>query len=156
MRSVSRAASAALALCMVLLSFGSSALVEPKTEVAAAASAWGQAIGGGDVEKVLALYADDAVLWGTLSPTVRSNREALQDYFVNAFKVLPGLKVAFGDQLVRVYGNAAINTGYYTFSYVRDGEAKSLPARYSFTYVKNGERWLIVDHHSSAMPSPPK
>ena len=145
-----------LALCMVLLSFGSSALLEPKAEVAAAASAWGQAIGGGDVEKVLALYADDAVLWGTLSPTVRSNREALQDYFVNAFKVLPGLKVAFGDQLVRVYGNAAINTGYYTFSYVRDGEAKSLQARYSFTYIKNDERWLIVDHHSSAMPSPPK
>ena len=85
---------------------------------------------------------------------MRSNREALQDYFVNAFKVLPGVKVAFGDQLIRVYGNAAINTGNYTFSYVRDGEAKNLPARYSFTYVKNGERWLIVDHHSSAMTSP--
>ena len=34
-----------------------------------------------------------------------------------AFKALPGLKVAFGDQLIRVYGNAAVNTGYYTFSY---------------------------------------
>ena len=156
MRFFSKAASAALALCMLLLPFGSSALVEPKTEVAAAASAWGQAIGGGDPEKVLTLYADDAVLWGTLSPTVRSNRAALQDYFVNAFKVLPGLKVAFGDQLIRVYGNAAINTGYYTFSYVRDGEAKTLPARYSLTYVKNGERWLIVDHHSSAIPSTPR
>jgi len=141
---------------MLLLSFGSRALVESKTEVAATTSAWGQAIGGGDPENVLALYADDAVLWGTLSPTVRSNRAALQDYFVSAFKVLPSLKVAFGDQLIRVYGNAAINTGYYTFTYVRDGEQKTLPARYSFTYVKNGERWLIVDHHSSAMPSPPK
>ena len=153
MRSFPKVASAALVLCTLLLSFDSSALVEPKAEVAEAASAWGQAIGGGDPEKVLTLYADDAVLWGTLSPTVRSNRAALQDYFVNAFKVLPGLKVAFGDQLIRVYGNTAINTGYYTFSY---GEAKSLPARYSFTYVKNGERWLIVDHHSSAMPSTPR
>ena len=72
----------------------------------------------------MTLYADDAVLWGTLSPTVRSNREALLDYFVNAFKVLPNLKVAFGDQLIRVYGNAAINTGYYTFSYDKDGEQK--------------------------------
>jgi hypothetical protein len=46
-----------------------------------------------------------------------------------------------------------VNTGYYTFSYVKDGETKSLPARYSFTYVKRGEAWLIVDHHSSAIPS---
>jgi hypothetical protein len=105
---------------------------------------------------VLPLYSDDAVLWGTLSPTVRSNQAALRDYFVTAFKVLPGLKVAFGDQLIRVYNGTAVNTGYYTFSYVKDGETKSLPARYSFTYVKNGDRWLIVDHHSSAMPPPPK
>jgi uncharacterized protein (TIGR02246 family) len=156
MRSFLRVASAALAVCMVLLPFGSSALVEPKTEVAAATLAWGQALGGEDPEKVLTLYSDDAVLWGTLSPVVRSDRAALKDYFVSAFKVLPSLKVAFGDQLIRVYGNAAINTGYYTFSYVKDGETKSLPARYSFTYVKNGERWLIVDHHSSAMPSTPR
>jgi uncharacterized protein (TIGR02246 family) len=156
MRSFPRITSAVLILCIVLLSSGSSALVEPKAEVAAAAMAWGQALGEDDPEKVLPLYSDDAVLWGTLSPTVRSDRPALRDYFMTAFKVLPGLKVAFGDQLIRVYGNAAVNTGYYTFSYVKDGETKSLPARYSFTYVKNGERWLIVDHHSSAMPSPPK
>ena len=129
MRSFPKVASAALALCIVLLSFGSSALVEPKAEVAAATLAWGQALGGDDPEKVLTLYSDDAVLWGTLSPIVRSDRAALRDYFVTAFKVLPGLKVVFGDQLIRVYGNAAVNTGYYTFSYVKDGESKSLPAR---------------------------
>ncbi|WP_084799711.1 SgcJ/EcaC family oxidoreductase [Bradyrhizobium sp. Ai1a-2] len=156
MRFSPKLASAALALCIVSVSFSSSALVEPKADVAAATLAWGQAVGEDDPEKVLPLYSDDAVLWGTLSPTVRSDRAALRDYFVTAFKVLPGLKVAFGDQLIRVYGNAAVNTGYYTFSYTKDGETKSLPARYSFTYVKNGERWLIVDHHSSAMPSPPK
>lgn len=74
MRSSQKVASAALALCMVLLSFGSSALVEPKVDVAAATSAWGQAIGESDPEKVLPFYSDDAVLWGTLSPTVRSDR----------------------------------------------------------------------------------
>ncbi len=88
--------------------------------------------------------------------TVRADRAALRDYFVTAFKVLPGLKVAFGDQLIRVYGATAVNTGYYTFSYVQNGEAKALPARYSFTYVQSGDRWLIVDHHSSAMPPAPK
>jgi uncharacterized protein (TIGR02246 family) len=155
MRSSPKLASAALALSIVLLSFAS-AFVEPKEAVAAATLAWKQALGEDDPEKVLPFYADDAVLWGTLSPTVRSDRAALRDYFVTAFKVLPSLKVSFGDQLIRVYGNTAVNTGYYTFSYAKDGEIKSLPARYSFTYVKNGERWLIIDHHSSAMPSTPR
>jgi uncharacterized protein (TIGR02246 family) len=148
--------SAALALSIVLLSPASNAFVEPKEEVAQTTMAWGRALGEDDPDKVLPLYSEDAVLWGTLSPTVRADRAALRDYFVTAFKVLPSLKVTFGDQLIRVYDGTAVNTGYYTFSYVKDGETKSLPARYSFTYVKRGDAWLIVDHHSSAMPSAPK
>ncbi len=156
MRISFKVVSAVLALSVALLSFAASALVSPKEEIAEATLAWGQGLGQDDPEKVLPFYADDAVLWGTLSPTVRADRSALREYFVNAFKVLPGLKVTFGDQLIRVYGNTAVNTGYYTFSYIKDGGITSLPARYSFTYVKNGERWLIVDHHSSAMPSTPR
>ena len=117
---------------------------------------WARALGEDGPDKVLPLYSEDAVLWGTLSSTVRADRAALRDYVVTAFKVLPSLKVTFGDQLIRIYDATAVNTGYYTFSYVRDGETKTLPARYSFTYVKRGDSWLIVDHHSSAMPPPPK
>jgi uncharacterized protein (TIGR02246 family) len=156
MRFYLKVASTGFALSIFLLSFVPVASAGPKEDVAAATLAWGQALGEDDPDKVLPLYSDDAVLWGTLSPTVRADRAALRDYFVTAFKVLPGLKVAFGDQLIRVYGDTAVNTGYYTFSYVKDGEAKNLPARYSLTFVKNGEHWLIVDHHSSAMPSTPK
>ena len=150
-----KAMRARFALSIVLLSLATAASAGPKEDVAAAASTWAVALGEDDPDKVLPLYSDDAVFWGTLSPTVRADRAALRDYFVTAFKVLPGLKVDFGDQLIRVYGDTAVNTGYYTFSYVRDGETRIFPARYSFTYVKSGEHWLIVDHHSSAMPSPP-
>jgi uncharacterized protein (TIGR02246 family) len=156
MRSSPKVASAGLALSILLLSFAATVWAGPKEEVAAATSAWARALDEDDPDKVLPLYSDDAVLWGTLSPTVRADRAALRDYFVTAFKVLPGLKVAFGDQLIRVYGGTAVNTGYYTFSYVKDGETKSLPARYSFTYVRSGDQWLIVDHHSSTMPSAPR
>ena len=140
----------------LLASLAPFAWAGPREEVAAAASTWAQALGEDDPDTVVPLYADDAVLWGTLSPTVRANRSSLRDYFTLAFKALPGLKVAFGDQLIRVYDGTAVNTGYYTFSYVQDGETKTLPARYSFTYHKRGDRWLIVDHHSSAMPLPLK
>jgi uncharacterized protein (TIGR02246 family) len=156
MQSYLKTGSRGLVLGIVLLSFAPLASAEPKEEVAAAAVTWAQALGEDDPDKVLPLYADDAVLWGTLSPKVRADRAALRDYFVSAFKALPGLKVAFGDQLIRVYGSTAVNTGYYSFTYAKDGETKIFPARYSFTYVKNGDKWLIVDHHSSAMPPPPK
>lgn len=122
-------------------------------DVAAATTKWGETLGQDDPDKVLALYATDAVLWGA-SPTARSDRAALRDYLITAFKVLPGLKVSFGKQLIRVYGNTAINTGYYTFAYTKDGKLKTLPARYSIVFVKDGQNWLILDHHSSAMPTP--
>jgi len=92
----------------------------------------------------------EAVLLGTLSPKRRDNPDAIRDYMVNAFKALPDHKVSFGDQLIRVYGDMAINSGYYTFTYSKDGESKSLPARYTFVYAKRNGQWMIVDHHSSA------
>src|SRR5438067_6382588 len=104
MQSSPKVVSVGLALSTVLLSFVPVASAEPKEEVAAATSAWASALREDDPDKVLPLYSNDAVLWGTLSPALRADRLALRDYFVTAFKVLPGLKVAFGDQLVRVYG----------------------------------------------------
>ena len=127
----------------------------PKEEVAAATLTWGQTLGRNNPDDVVLLYAADGVLWGTLSPTVRAERAALRDYFVTAFKVLPSLEVTFGEQLIRVYGSTAVNTGSYTFSYRKDGQTTMLPARYSFTFVKQGEKWIIVDHHSSVMPATP-
>jgi hypothetical protein len=125
-------------------------------EVAAATPRWGSVFAENNPDTITALYAKDAVLWGTLSPTVRADPGAVKAYFVGAFGALPQATVKFGDHLIRVYGNTAVNTGYYTFSYIKDGEAKSIPARYSLTYVKDGNDWKIVDHHSSAMPAPPR
>ena len=143
-------------LLLTLFALAPNAWAGPKEEVAAATAKWAQVFTDDNPDPILALYDKDGVLWGTLSPKRRDDPEAIRDYFVKAYAALPQHKVSFGDQLIRVYGNTAINTGYYTFSYVKDGEAKSLPARYSFTYVKKGKKWLIVDHHSSAMPAPPK
>src|SRR5262245_64928359 len=156
MRTSSKFVTAGFALTVVLVSIIPAAWAGPKEEVSSAASRGAQALVEDDPDKILPFYSEDAVLWGTLSPTVRADRAALRDYFVTAFKVLPGLKVAFGEQLIRIYGATAVNTGYYTFSYLKDGETRSVAARSSFTYVKNGDQWLLVDHHSSAMPVPPK
>src|SRR5437899_3048766 len=49
------------------------AFAGPKEEVAAATAKWGETLAQNDPEKVVSLYATDAVLWGTLSPTVRAD-----------------------------------------------------------------------------------
>ena len=132
------------------------AAADPKEDVGAAAGKWATVFADNNPDTMLELYTPDGVLWGTLSPTVRSDPAALKAYFVAAFQALPKATVMFGEQLIRVYGDTAVNTGYYTFSYTKDGETKSIPARYSFTYVRDGNEWKIVDHHSSAMPAPPR
>ena len=63
-----------LAVAVVLAALSAVASADPKDDVSAATSNWGRALGEDDPDKVLLLYADDAVLWGTLSPTVRANR----------------------------------------------------------------------------------
>jgi uncharacterized protein (TIGR02246 family) len=138
------------------LGLGSSAWASDKQDVAAAAARWAEAFAADTPDRIVALYDREAVLWGTLSPQRRDKPEAIRDYMVNAFKALPEHRVSFGNQLIRVYGNTAINTGYYTFTYKKDGESKSLPARYSLVYLRRNGQWMIVDHHSSAMPVRPK
>jgi uncharacterized protein (TIGR02246 family) len=131
------------------------AIADPREDVAAATANWANVFDDNNPDAILPLYAKDAVLWGTLSPTLRSDPVAIKAYFAGAFSALSKATVKFGDQLIRIYGNTAVNTGYYTFSYVKDGETKSLPARYSLTFVKDADQWLIVDHHSSAVPPAP-
>lgn len=125
-------------------------------EIAAAVGKWTTIFVDDNPDAILALYDDAGVLWGTLSPTLLVGKPAIRGYFERAFKALPGHKVVFGEQVIRVYGDTAINSGYYTFSFVRDGQPQSIPARFSFVYRKRDGNWMIVDHHSSAMPAPPK
>ena len=109
MRSSSQVVGTALSLTIGLFPLSSGALADPKAEIAAATSAWGQALT--DAEKVSSLYSDDAVLWGTTAPTIRSGRAAVREYFAGVAKAVPGARIEFGDQLIRVYDNVAVNSG---------------------------------------------
>jgi uncharacterized protein (TIGR02246 family) len=122
----------------------------PQEDVAAATQAWADAFNSRDPERVLVLYAPKAVFWGTVSPTLRDTPEAIRDDF-KGMPNQPQGRVVLGEQRIGVYGDIAINTGVYTFSNVRDGQPVTTPARLSFTYWQWGGRWLIVDHHSSAV-----
>ena len=130
--------------------------VDAKAGVASAVAAWSEAFNKCDAAAVARLYAADAALWGTVSQTIISTPEGIRQYFDRVCQAPTPPKVAFGEQLIRVHGDAATNSGSYTFTVMRDGKPMPLAARYTLAYRKAGDRWLIVDHHSSLRPPPPK
>ena len=76
----------------------------------------------------------------------------MRDYFI---PIGPDARVLIGKQKPRVFGDIAVNTGFYTFTDVRDGEKVTFDARFSFVYKRDAnDKWLIVDHHSSSVPLP--
>lgn len=108
---------------------------------------WNDALQTGEPKQVSALYATNAILLPTVSNKVRHNHEEIEDYFVHFLAKKPSGKI--DESNVRTFGDIAINSGVYTFTF-EDGS--SVQARFTYVYRWNGQRWLIVEHHSSAMP----
>jgi uncharacterized protein (TIGR02246 family) len=118
---------------------------------AAATAAWRAAYNSRDPARITAMYDADAVLWGTRARKVAPNPNAIADYFKDSGS-RPNARVTFGEQHLRVYGDVAVSTGYYTFSDVREGKEISRPARYTMVFRHRDGKWLIVAHHSSEVP----
>ncbi len=118
-----------------------------QNDITALFDQWNAAIQTGDPKTVAALYESNGILLPTLSNKVRHNHEEIEDYFVRFLANGPVGKIDEGN--IRTFGEMAINSGIYTFSF-KDGT--SVSARFTFVYRWNGQRWMIVEHHSSAMP----
>ena len=128
---------------------------ERESQIRGALQAWTAAFNACEVEKVAALYAPDAVLWGTVSQALISSPEGIREYFQRACATSPQPKVSLGELLIRLQGDSAVSAGTYTFALTIQGAPRTLPARFSFSYRKSGQGWLIASHHSSLMPSAP-
>ncbi len=118
-----------------------------ENEIKALFDEWNRALQTGDPKKVARLYDTNGILLPTVSNKVRHNHEEIEDYFVQLMARGPAGKI--DEANVRMFGDVAINSGVYTFTF-KDGAA--LQARFPFVYRWNGQRWMIVEHHSSQMP----
>jgi uncharacterized protein (TIGR02246 family) len=129
------------------------AMADAVSDIEAATGQWISAFNRKDAKAITALYAKDAVFFGTSSPVLRHNPDLVADYF----KSLPSLgdaTITMDEHRVQVFGRTAINTGYYTRHAMQDGKSVANPARFSFVYEKRNGKWWIVNHHSSALPVP--
>ncbi len=119
----------------------------PDSDITALFDEWNSALQTGEPKNVSALYETNAILLPTVSNKVRHNHEEIEDYFVHF--LAKGPKGEINESNVRTFGDIAINSGVYTFTF---SDGNSVQARFTYAYRWNGQRWLIVEHHSSAMP----
>ncbi|MBB3827149.1 SgcJ/EcaC family oxidoreductase [Xanthomonas arboricola] len=121
-------------------------------EVAALFDTWNAALASGNPHKVADLYAPDGVLLPTVSNEVRASRSQIEKYFEVFLAKKP--KGVVNYRTVRVLDDdSAVDAGVYTFTLTdKDGRKSDVQARYTFVYEKRDGKWLIINHHSSAMP----
>ena len=143
---------APLALMSILIS--GPVLADAAKDVEATTQQWIAAFNRKSAADIVALYAKDAVFFGTTSPIIRDTPELVRDYFKNIGDT-GNSTISMGEHRVQVFGDVAINTGFYTRTTVQDGKEVKNPARFTFVYQLRQGKWMIVEHHSSVLPGTP-
>lgn len=111
---------------------------------------WNDALQTLDPDKVVELYAQDAVLLPTLSNAVRHNHEEIRDYFVHFLQKRP--RGTINESNIRQFADTAIHSGIYTFELTADDQTSEARCRFTYVYSNVSGEWKIVEHHSSLMP----
>jgi hypothetical protein len=116
---------------------------------------WCERINAGELEGVLALYEESALLLATFDAEPLVQTAQRRKYFEN-FMGRPGAGVEI-DEASLTYSRHSEGvyqaTGLYTFFYEEGEVLVRQPARFTFI-VSVDERPLILHHHSSLVPNP--
>jgi ketosteroid isomerase-like protein len=96
------------------------------------------------------IYADDFIGIGP-SGTLRTKKEVLADFASGSLKFQ---SITTDDVRIRVYGDAAVETGLSTMK-GQDAE-KVVPEvnRFTRVWIKQGGRWRLVANHYSNLVKP--
>jgi uncharacterized protein (TIGR02246 family) len=106
-------------------------------------SEWIEAFNAHDLDRHMALYTADAMLFGAVDE-LQDGREAVRTYFGNRG---PHVRVAqYPPPQVRMIGEGmAVTAGHVDFA---DGDTP-VPYRLSWALVRQDGNWKIAQHHGS-------
>jgi ketosteroid isomerase-like protein len=97
------------------------------------------------------IYADDFIGVGP-SGTVRTKPQVISDFTSGDLRFQ---SITTDDVRVRVYGNAAVETGRSTMNGQDKGNAVPRDTRFTRVWVKQQGRWrLVANHYSSSVSHP--
>ena len=96
------------------------------------------------------IYADDFIGIGP-SGTVRTKKEVLSDFTSGSLKFQ---SITTDDVQIRVYGNAAVETGLSTMKGQDAGKVVPEANRFTRVWIRQGGRWRLVANHYSNLVKP--
>jgi uncharacterized protein (TIGR02246 family) len=104
---------------------------------------WVEAFNSHDLERHMALYAEDAILFGSVD-ALQNGRAAIRAYFAGRG---PDVRVrAYPVPLARqVSADVVVTAGHVDFA---EGGQPS-PYRMTWVLVRHGGNWKIAQHHGS-------
>ena len=117
---------------------------------------WQETLASHDVDAVVELYKDDAVLLGTVDKGVRKGTKDIREYFKNFLRLAPIGKITYIICEELSGGSIAIANGLYDFELHEDGQVSSVPARFTFVLENVDLKWKILSHHSSRISASPE
>jgi len=114
---------------------------------------WMDAVNGGELEKLLALYDRQAVLIPTFSNKVLNCPEKLREYFEKLGQ-REGLSIALHEKTLQeqpISDQFCTISGIYNWRFEVEGEMLNFEARFSYLFDLFNES-PIIHHHSSQVP----
>jgi uncharacterized protein (TIGR02246 family) len=142
-----------LLLLALSLAFLSSAHAGPREEALAVVERWAQAFTASDVDAITALYAPEALFFGTGSKTLVTRPEDIRAYFERGLLTNRPRGATLGEHQVAVISDTVVVvTGMDTVTSVREGVPTRAIGRVSFVIAKQGDAWRIVHFHRSVVP----
>jgi len=113
---------------------------------------WMETICSNNVENIVSLYKEEAVLLGTLDSKLRQGHSEIKEYFDFFVKLEPCGKITSIVEEDFGYRRMGVANGTYDFDLTENGEKTVAPARFTFVLERTGTKWKIHSHHSSKQP----
>ena len=114
---------------------------------------WANCVNQEQIDDLIGLYHEGAVLMPTFSPHAAKNKEELRSYFM-LLSSREGLHVKLHEKTLdclQIGGQSYVINGNYDFKFSVDGTLLTFPSRFTFV-IDLGKESPILHHHSSQIP----
>ena len=145
-----------IAVFLTLLACSIPVQAGPNEDAQAAYARFFTSFTTGNHEELIALFAPDALFYGTGSTDLVTTPEGVRQYFTRALAGPGRRAIPLENTALLLSDNAVAISGKWQSVRILEGkEVIGAPARNTVVMQKRGDRWLIVQFHNSPTPKPP-